>query len=64
MRGCVADIIVGALLVPNACVVLAVIAGLDTVDTGGALKADGGDSVEVRLLDGAIDSGNVVSTPG
>ena len=45
-------------------VVFDVISGLDTVDTGRVLKADGGDSVEVLLLDGAIDSGNVVSSPG
>ena len=55
----------GALLVPNACVVVSiVVAGLVTVATGAVLKVDGGDSVEVLLLDGAIDSGNVVSTPG
>ena len=55
----------GALVAFNVCVVvLVVVSGLDTVDTGSVLKTDGGDSVEVLLLDGAIDSGNVVSTPG
>ena len=57
----------GALVAFNVCVVvLVVVSGLDTVDSGSVLKTDGGDgdSVEVLLLDGAIDSGNVVSTPG
>ena len=59
------EIIMGALVVPNACVVVSdAIPRLDIADTEGVLKADGGISVEVLLLDGAIDSGNVVSTPG